>query len=163
WRTLSGWRWSAIGAVPRHSFICAASRRNGPNESSAERLIRLLGGGQPKPNRCRPTRPTVPTAGPCQATTSPRSFERVPPSDQSTTAKRRAKAIQSGGGKVPRPSLPSDHAFVVQFRERSSRHRLASVGRVEHVRSGEAIHFASPQELLAFTRRVLGRSVGDSA
>src|SRR5262249_50735942 len=110
-----------------------------------------------------PTPPTVPTVGLCQATPSPRSFERVPPSEQSITAKRSAKAIQSGWGKVPRPSLPSDHAFVVQFRARSSRHRLASAGRVEHVRSGEAIHFGSPEELLAFTRKVLRRSAGNRA
>jgi hypothetical protein len=52
--------------------------------------------------------------------------------------------------------LPTDHVFVVQFQVRSRRHRLAAAGRVEHLRSGEAIHFGSPEELLAFTRRVLG-------
>jgi hypothetical protein len=87
----------------------------------------------------------------------------VPQSKQSITAKRPAKDAQCDSGRLPRPSLPSDHAFVVQFRARSSRHRLASAGRVEHVRSGEAIHFASPEELLAFTRKVLKRSAGNRA
>lgn len=54
-----------------------------------------------------------------------------------------------------RPALPSDHVFVVQFRARSRAHRLAAAGRVLHLRSGEALHFDSPEELLAFTRRVL--------
>jgi hypothetical protein len=54
-----------------------------------------------------------------------------------------------------RPALPSDHVFVVQFRARSRAHRLAAAGRVQHLRSGEAVHFDSPEELLAFTRRVL--------
>lgn len=54
-----------------------------------------------------------------------------------------------------RPALPSDHVFVVQFRARSRAHRLAAAGRVQHLRSGEAMHFDSPEELLAFTRRVL--------
>ena len=67
-----------------------------------------------------------------------------------------------------RPALPSDHVFVVQFRERSRAHRLGSAGRVEHLRSGEATHFATPEELLAFTRGVLrrlntGRGVGRDA
>jgi hypothetical protein len=87
----------------------------------------------------------------------------VAQSKQSITAKRPAKDAQSDSSKLRRPSLPSDHAFVVQFRARSGRHRLASAGRVEHVRSGEAIHFASPDELLAFTRRVLRRSAGTPA
>lgn len=54
-----------------------------------------------------------------------------------------------------RPALPSDHVFVVQFRARSRAHRLAAAGRIQHLRTGEATHFDSPEQLLAFTRRVL--------
>ena len=53
------------------------------------------------------------------------------------------------------PSLPSKRAFVVQL------HAVAQVeqgqwkGRVEHINSGEAEHFASSEELLAFMARIL--------
>jgi len=61
-----------------------------------------------------------------------------------------------------RPGLPSDHVFVVQFRACSRTDQLATAGRVQHLRSGEAVHFDSPEELLAFTRRVLSSQSGHS-
>ena len=53
------------------------------------------------------------------------------------------------------PSLPTNHAFVVQFRAETELARGQCVGRVEHVVSGQATHFASLEELLAFIARVL--------
>ena len=50
-----------------------------------------------------------------------------------------------------RGDLAPDRAFVVQVRRR----RGALAGRVEHMTSGEAAHFASADELLAF---LTGRS-----
>lgn len=51
--------------------------------------------------------------------------------------------------------LPAQRAFLVQVHAEAevSQGRLA--GRVEHVPSGQATHFASPEELLAFMARVL--------
>jgi hypothetical protein len=53
-----------------------------------------------------------------------------------------------------KPSLPTDRAFLVQFRIHST---AASPyeGRVEHVVSGQATRFHSLDELLAFMIRVL--------
>jgi hypothetical protein len=53
------------------------------------------------------------------------------------------------------PSLPTNRAFVVQFRAETEAERGRWVGRVEHVVSGQATHFASLEELLAFIARVL--------
>ena len=53
------------------------------------------------------------------------------------------------------PSLPTNHAFVVQFRAETELERGRCTGRVEHVVSGQATHFASLEELLAFMARVL--------
>ena len=53
------------------------------------------------------------------------------------------------------PSLPTNRAFVVQFRAETEAERGRWVGRVEHVVSGQAAHFASLEELLAFIGRVL--------
>jgi len=52
------------------------------------------------------------------------------------------------------PLSPS-RAFVVQFRTETEITRGQIAGRVEHVRSGQATHFASLAELLAFFERVL--------
>jgi hypothetical protein len=52
--------------------------------------------------------------------------------------------------------LSPHRAFVVQLREHSDVERGQWVGRVEHVTSGEAIHFQSLEELLAFVARVSG-------
>jgi len=46
-------------------------------------------------------------------------------------------------------------AFVVQFRAETKVARGRYAGRVEHVVSGQATHFASLEELLAFIGRVL--------
>ncbi len=54
----------------------------------------------------------------------------------------------------PSPLLPQ-WAFVVQFRAETDVERGTCTGRVEHVVSGQATHFASLEELLAFIARVL--------
>ncbi len=53
------------------------------------------------------------------------------------------------------PSLPANHAFVVQFRAQQKGTPLRWEGRVEHLVSGEALRFDSQEELLAFVRRLL--------
>jgi len=53
------------------------------------------------------------------------------------------------------PSLPTNRAFVVQFRAETELERGRWAGRVEHVVSGQATHFASLEELVAFMARVL--------
>ena len=53
-----------------------------------------------------------------------------------------------------KPTLPSNQAFVVQFRTRP-RGAPSREGRVEHVVSYQAARFHSLDELLAFMRRVL--------
>jgi hypothetical protein len=56
-----------------------------------------------------------------------------------------------------RPLLPSDHAFVVQFQAGEGHGRVARAGRIEHLSSGQATHFALPEEMLSFARRVLAQ------
>ena len=59
---------------------------------------------------------------------------------------------------APRPSKPplSPHwAFVVQFRVGTELEGGRIWGKVEHVVSGQAIHFESLDELLTFMARVL--------
>ena len=53
------------------------------------------------------------------------------------------------------PSLPANRAFVVQFRAQPTGAPLGWEGHVEHVVSGQATHFHSVEELLAFLARVL--------
>ena len=53
------------------------------------------------------------------------------------------------------PTLPTNRAFVVQFRAQPSGAPAGWEGRVEHVVSGQVMHFNSLEELLAFMRRVL--------
>ena len=48
----------------------------------------------------------------------------------------------------PPGTLPAHRAFVVHFRSGERRRRFA--GRVEHLASGKAAHFASLRGLLAF-------------
>jgi len=55
----------------------------------------------------------------------------------------------------PQPSLPSNRAFVVQFRAQLTGPALSWEGRVEHLNSGQVLRFHSPEELLAFFTRVL--------
>jgi hypothetical protein len=53
------------------------------------------------------------------------------------------------------PSLPSNRAFVVQFRAPYTDAPLSWEGSVEHLISGQVLRFHSPEELLAFLARVL--------
>jgi len=53
------------------------------------------------------------------------------------------------------PSLPSNWAFVVQFRLPSEGKPMGWEGRVEHVASGQAQRFESQEQLWAFITRVL--------
>jgi len=51
--------------------------------------------------------------------------------------------------------LSVHHAFVVHFRVNSNVARGKLTGRVEHVVSGQSVHFDSLEDLLAFLDRVL--------
>ena len=54
------------------------------------------------------------------------------------------------------PALPTNRAFVVQFRAQSSEGSVTYGGRVEHLVSGQEARFHSLEELMAFMVRVLG-------
>ena len=56
---------------------------------------------------------------------------------------------------LDRPPLSASRAFVVQFRDETDVEMGRFMGRVEHVISGNATHFSSLQELLAFIGGVL--------
>jgi len=51
--------------------------------------------------------------------------------------------------------LPRDHAFVVQLSAQAVGTPESFQGRVEHVASGQATHFRTVAECLAFMARVL--------
>jgi hypothetical protein len=51
--------------------------------------------------------------------------------------------------------LPAQRAFLVQVHAEAAVAQGCLTGRVEHVVSGQATHFASLEELLAFMARVL--------
>ena len=53
------------------------------------------------------------------------------------------------------PTLPSNRAFVVQFRAQPSGAPPSWAGRVEHLVSHQVARFQSLDELLAFMTRVL--------
>ena len=53
------------------------------------------------------------------------------------------------------PRLPVDCAFVVQFNAATAVVPGHLAGRVEHMRSAQATHFQSWEELQAFITRVL--------
>ena len=53
------------------------------------------------------------------------------------------------------PALPTNHAFVVQFRYQPPEAPLVWEGRVEHLVSGHVGRFHSVEELLAFLAREL--------
>lgn len=53
------------------------------------------------------------------------------------------------------PRLPANRAFVVQFQVTAPGSPEAVHGRVEHMVSGRATHFASWSELEAFIEQVL--------
>ncbi len=54
-----------------------------------------------------------------------------------------------------RPALPTNRAFVVQFRATAPEGSPAYDGRVEHLVSGQEARFHSLEELLVFMIRVL--------
>ncbi len=53
------------------------------------------------------------------------------------------------------PSLPTDRAFVVQFRAQPAGASPSFEGRVEHLASHQVTRFRSLEELLAFMIRLL--------
>ena len=53
------------------------------------------------------------------------------------------------------PSLPTNRAFVVQFRPQPTGAFPCYDGRVEHLVSGQVARFHSLEELLAFMIRIL--------
>ena len=53
------------------------------------------------------------------------------------------------------PTLPTNHAFLVQFRAQSPETPIAWAGRAEHVVSGQVTHFQALEGLLSFMQRVL--------
>ena len=53
------------------------------------------------------------------------------------------------------PSLPTNRAFVVQFRASTEGRQRLFKGRVEHLVSGQAVRFHSVKELKAFMTGVL--------
>jgi hypothetical protein len=52
-------------------------------------------------------------------------------------------------------ALPTNHAFVVQFRAQLAGAPASYEGRVEHLVSGQVARFHSLEELLTFMSRVL--------
>jgi hypothetical protein len=54
-------------------------------------------------------------------------------------------------------------AFRIQFRAEADIERGICCGRIEHVRSGDAAHFATVQELLAFVQFCMTRRNGAGA
>jgi hypothetical protein len=52
-------------------------------------------------------------------------------------------------------ALPTNRAFVVQFRGKGETRPLRYEGRVEHLASGQATHFQSWEELRVFIERSL--------
>ena len=53
------------------------------------------------------------------------------------------------------PTLPTNHAFLVQLRAQPPDSPMAWEGRVEHVVSGQVTHFHALEELLTFMQHVL--------
>jgi hypothetical protein len=53
------------------------------------------------------------------------------------------------------PSLPSDRAFVVQFRSPTEDEPLRCEGRIEHLASGQATRFQSWEQIRYFVEQTL--------
>lgn len=53
------------------------------------------------------------------------------------------------------PCLPPDRAFAVQLSNKAAPLQSVFVGRAEHIRSGQALHFQSLAELVAFFEQVI--------
>lgn len=58
------------------------------------------------------------------------------------------------------PSLPTDRAFVVQFRVQAEATPPRYEGRVEHLVSGQATHFSSWEDLQRFVEKMLTSRLG---
>jgi hypothetical protein len=56
------------------------------------------------------------------------------------------------------PTLPADRAFVIQFGCPTAEDMLIEVGRVEHLTSGAATHFATWPELRRFVEQALAHT-----
>jgi hypothetical protein len=56
---------------------------------------------------------------------------------------------------LSQPTLPTNHAFLIQFRAQIPEAPMARDGRVEHVVSGRAMRSHVLEELLTFTGDVL--------
>jgi len=76
---------------------------------------------------------------------------------QRTTRKCHVPTWHGRGSTVPpsQPSLPTNRAFVVQFRAQPPGASSSYDGRVEHLVSGQVARFHSLEELLAFMVSVL--------
>ena len=61
-----------------------------------------------------------------------------------------------------KPSLPTERAFVLQFRRETDITQGPFDGRVEHVVSGQTTQFHSLEELLAFLTQVLQAQIQQS-
>jgi hypothetical protein len=59
------------------------------------------------------------------------------------------------------PSSFTGRTFRIQFRAEADLGRGICSGRVEHIRSGDAAHFGSAQELMAFVELCLSRQPMD--
>jgi hypothetical protein len=71
-----------------------------------------------------------------------------------TTTSRAHRAIHDKPPSDESPLSPY-RAFVVQLREHADVGRNQWVGRVEHVTSGQATHFRSLEELVAFIGKIV--------
>jgi hypothetical protein len=71
-------------------------------------------------------------------------------------ARRRSPVLAPGFPEAERPLSPA-RAFVVQFREEAEAARPHFTGRVEHMVSGRAARFHSPEELMAFFTAILAK------
>ncbi len=58
--------------------------------------------------------------------------------------------------------LPANRAFVIQLRAGTAESEIRHRGRVEHLSSGQAAHFANEDELWAFVDGVLGAVDGSA-
>jgi hypothetical protein len=57
---------------------------------------------------------------------------------------------------ISQPAYPTQRAFVVQIHSAVDVTRDEVWGRVEHIVSGEATHFATVEDLVRFITKVLG-------
>lgn len=73
---------------------------------------------------------------------------------QSVSERQRGPRGEAPGSREESPLSPR-RAFVVQFRVETEATREHFTGRVEHIVSGRASRFHSPEELLAFFTRIL--------